>query len=262
MQGVLREQGGRAATYLDQYIVRAGLTHRLGIEGLSQSFAAGAGSSHELYRTYCIPDFATRDQGRAKTWAPDQPWNICIKRRLADVAEHRREDNPPPTRYTTVSYEGPWSASVGRCKKLSLFSTFSAFAAAPIIMSLEAGGSAAASMGPKAGIAFTLCSFGAFTTGLLHWFTSPYIHRLVYQPDRPEVQVTVLSLLARPATYTIPLSEITPPNTLRPQASFQWKGKVFYIDSDHFPDGNLLRRLTPQEPGLTDPPAGTVTEPR
>ncbi len=42
----------------------------------------------------------------------------------------------------------------------------------------------------------------------------------------------------------------------------QWKGKVFYIDSDHFPDGDLLRRLTPPEPNLTDPPAGTVTEPR
>lgn len=42
----------------------------------------------------------------------------------------------------------------------------------------------------------------------------------------------------------------------------QWKGRVFYIDSDHFPDGDLLRRLTPSEPGLSAPPPGTVTQPR
>jgi TMEM70/TMEM186/TMEM223 protein family len=67
-------------------------------------------------------------------------------------------------------------------------------------------------------------------TGLLHWFTSPYIHRLVYDPTKQDVTVTVLNLLARPVTYTIPLSEIGYPNTLRPQASFEvrsWPHPLF-----------------------------------
>jgi hypothetical protein len=57
--------------------------------------------------------------------------------------------------------------------------------------------------------------------GLLHWFTSPYIHRLEHDPGKSNITVTVLNLFARPVKYTIPLAEIAYPDTLRPQVSFQ-----------------------------------------
>ena len=55
-------------------------------------------------------------------------------------------------------------------QKLSLFSCACAFTASPIIMYM----SAATAMGAKASIAFTLCGFGAFTTGNLVFFNSQY----------------------------------------------------------------------------------------
>ena len=57
--------------------------------------------------------------------------------------------------------------------------------------------------------------------GLLHWFTSPYVRRLVYDRKSQTVEVHTWSVFARPQTTRIHLSEIRYPDTLRPQVTFQ-----------------------------------------
>ena len=60
--------------------------------------------------------------------------------------------------------------------------------------------------------------------GLLHWFTSPYVRRLVFDRSSGTVDVHTWSVFARPQEMRIHLSEIRYPNTLRPQVTFQVSG--------------------------------------
>ena len=57
--------------------------------------------------------------------------------------------------------------------------------------------------------------------GLLHWFTSPYVRRLVFDRSSGTLEINTLSVLAQPQTTRIHLSEIRYPDTLRPQVTFQ-----------------------------------------
>jgi len=63
----------------------------------------------------------------------------------------------------------------------SLLNTFASFAAAPLIISYS-------SASPIARVAVTtsVIAFAVITTGGLHWFTAPYVHRLLYN-DRTDV---------------------------------------------------------------------------
>ena len=57
--------------------------------------------------------------------------------------------------------------------------------------------------------------------GLLHWFTSPYVRRLVFDRSSGTVELHTLSVLAQPQTTRIHLSEVRYPDTLRPQVTFK-----------------------------------------
>ena len=57
--------------------------------------------------------------------------------------------------------------------------------------------------------------------GLLHWFTSPYVRRLVFDRSSGTLEINTLSIFAQPQTTRIHLSEIRYPDTLRPQVTFQ-----------------------------------------
>ncbi|EIE26861.1 hypothetical protein COCSUDRAFT_59369 [Coccomyxa subellipsoidea C-169] len=106
----------------------------------------------------------------------------------------------------------------------------------------------ATSLGAKASIAVTLCSFGIFTTGLLHWFTSPYVRQLVFDKKSNTMEIETLSVFARPQITRAHLAEISYPDTIRPQVTFAVNGKFFYLDDNTFPDKELLAALTPPEP--------------
>jgi hypothetical protein len=126
---------------------------------------------------------------------------------------------------------------------LSLFSCACAAGAAPVILALDTSMALTA----KLSIAGTLGGFGVFTTGLLHWFASPYVHRLVYNPGEDSAVVTTLSLFARPRTRRFGLGEVRAPDTVHPLSTFALSdGRYYYLDMDNFPDKELLSRLAPE----------------
>ena len=58
-------------------------------------------------------------------------------------------------------------------------------------------------------------------TGLLHWFTGPYVHRLEYHKRTQTLDIETVSFFARRVHRSVHLNELQPPDTLRPQATFQ-----------------------------------------
>lgn len=60
--------------------------------------------------------------------------------------------------------------------------------------------------------------------GLLHWFTSPYIHRMVYHRKTGMVDLESLTLLARPRRDIFHVTSVAYPQTIRPQATFTVSG--------------------------------------
>ena len=80
-------------------------------------------------------------------------------------------------------------------------------------------------------------------SALLHWFTSPYVHRLTVSPATPDlITLETRDVLARLRVETLPLSTLTPPtNTLHPQATFRGgqARRLYYVDTDYFPQTAL-----------------------
>ncbi len=138
---------------------------------------------------------------------------------------------------------------VRKVKRLSLFSCACAVAAGPIILGLDGGPS---TLTAKLSVAGTLTSFGVFTTGLLHWFTHPYIHKLVHNPKESTIDIDVLDLLGRSHTRHIQIADVAEAQSVHPLSSFAVNGQVFYLDRDHFKDKQLLEILAPSPP----PPEG------
>ncbi|DBB04170.1 hypothetical protein WJX77_004853 [Trebouxia sp. C0004] len=160
-----------------------------------------------------------------------------------DTEEADKMKYPVRTPDSVFVYSGPLALTVSRLKKLSLFSCACTFLASPIIIYM----SSASSFGAKASIAFTLCGFGLFTTGLMHWFTSPYVHRLIHNSKTGLTEVETLSILAKYKRRTFSHSEIEYPNSFRPQSTFQVHGQVYYLDADSFEDKELLAMLSPKD---------------
>lgn len=113
--------------------------------------------------------------------------------------------------------------------------------ACPLILYLDTGSSITA----KASIAATLGGFGIFTTGLLHWFTSPYVHRLEHLPKEDTIKVNSLDMLGRRKQRNIPLTEVSEAQSVHPLSSFAAGGKLYYVDADRFQDKELLARMVP-----------------
>ena len=93
----------------------------------------------------------------------------------------------------------------------------------------------------KISLSGTVVLFGCFTTALLSYFASPYVLKLSLNSD-DTFTVTTMDLLARPRTATIRLDELREPRTLRPLATFEARGRIFFIDGN-VADGALLQRM-------------------
>jgi hypothetical protein len=59
------------------------------------------------------------------------------------------------------------------------------------------------------------------TAGLLHWFVSPYVHRLRYDPGNGWIEATRLDILARPVVTHFDIGEAQYADTMRPQSTFK-----------------------------------------
>ena len=145
------------------------------------------------------------------------------------------------------TYHGPFSSAVTKVKKLSLFSCCVTLGAGPVMMVLDGG----TSMMAKLSLAGTLSSFGLATTGLLHWFTHPYVHQLRYYDEDKAIDVETLNFLAKKSMNRIPLDSIESgaEGSLHPLSTFRANGKVFYVDKEYFMDKELLALLSPEEDG-------------
>ena len=89
--------------------------------------------------------------------------------------------------------------------------------------------------------------------GLLHWFTSPYIHRLTYHRKTGMVDVESLTILARPRHDSFHVTSVEYPKTLKPQSTFQVTPHTFSADSKR-PSLQLLTIVLVSEHFCSSPP--------
>lgn len=151
---------------------------------------------------------------------------------------------PPPPPLPPVVYVGPFSSTLRAVKLLSLSTCLLSLTVGPLMtfFSIEPG----VNVFIKGTIASLMVLFSASTTVGLHWFTSPYIHKLVWIPGSKEVEVKMLSWMATNLQKTFKLSEVRHAETLRPLVTFEAEGSFYFVDKDHFPDTELLEKLSPK----------------
>lgn len=139
-----------------------------------------------------------------------------------------------------------------RAQLLSLGSLMVTTFGAPLLVFLSA--SEGVSEMAKISLSGTVVLFGLFTTGLLSYFASPYVLRLNLNND-DTATITTMDVLARPKTVTIRLDEMSEPRTLRPLATFEARGRIFFIDGN-VADAALLQRMGLQKRENEPMPSG------
>lgn len=102
-------------------------------------------------------------------------------------------------------------------QKLSLFSCACAVGAGPVILGLDSG----MGLPAKLSLTATLASFGVFTTGLLHWFVTPYVQRMEVNRATGDVTAEVLTLFGGSRQRTFNLADAQPTEGYNPLTTFQ-----------------------------------------
>ncbi|WOL01919.1 hypothetical protein Cni_G10638 [Canna indica] len=144
---------------------------------------------------------------------------------------------------TGVMYEGPISSTIKKVKLLSLSTCCLSVSLGPVITFMT---SPDMNVILKGAVASTVIFLSASTTGALHWFVSPYIHKLRWQPGSDSFDVELLSWLATPVPRTIKFADVRPPETNRPFVTFKADGNFYFVDAEHCHNKALLARLTPK----------------
>ncbi|KAH9300971.1 hypothetical protein KI387_012554, partial [Taxus chinensis] len=147
-----------------------------------------------------------------------------------------------------VVYYGPISETIRRVKLLSLSTCCLSVSLGPAVTFLT---SPAMNVILKGAVASSVIFISASTTAALHWFASPYVHKLKWQPGSDSFEVEMLSWLATYLPRTIQFSDIKPADTNRPYVTFEAKGEYYFIDADRFPNKALLAKLIPKQPART-----------
>ncbi len=151
------------------------------------------------------------------------------------------------------SYVGPFSSAVRKVKKLSLFSCCVTISSVPVMMYLDPAvlveGAAGTSMTARMSLAGSLSAFGVGTTGLLHWFVSPYVHSLTYGDGT--LRVETLDLFARSRRTELALGDVDggASDSMHPLSTFRDRrdGRVYYVDKEYFHHKELLDVLDPEK---------------
>ncbi|KAL6638290.1 hypothetical protein ACP70R_025862 [Stipagrostis hirtigluma subsp. patula] len=141
-------------------------------------------------------------------------------------------------------YEGPISSTIQKVKILSLSTCCLSVSMGPVITFMT---SPDMNVILKGGVAATVIFLSATTTAALHWFVSPYIHKLRWRPGSDSFEADMMTWLATPATRIIKFADVRPPETNRPFVTFKAQGNFYFVDADHFPNKALLARLTPKK---------------
>ncbi|KAK6933326.1 TMEM70/TMEM186/TMEM223 protein family [Dillenia turbinata] len=144
-----------------------------------------------------------------------------------------------------IVYHGPISSTIKKVKLLSLSTCCLSVSLGPVITFMT---SPEMNVILKGAVASSVMFFSATTTAALHWFVSPYIHKLRWQPGSDTFEVEMMSWLATYIPRTIKFSDIRPPETNRPFVTFKANDKFYFVDAEHCHNKALLARLTPQKP--------------
>ncbi|KAK3233072.1 hypothetical protein CYMTET_56610 [Cymbomonas tetramitiformis] len=174
----------------------------------------------------------------------DSPVISTTRKNFSAASQADQESESPvaqsePTPEPEVVYDGPLAATVQRVKVLSVASCLLTTFGAPIIITLSRP---ELSFAMQAMTASTLAMFGLCTTGLLQWFISPYV-LTVRSRDAASVEVDRLTMFARRTTDIVQLEDVRYPETYRPLASFQVKGRVYFIDERAWTDKEQFQEL-------------------
>ncbi|VVB02241.1 unnamed protein product [Arabis nemorensis] len=141
-----------------------------------------------------------------------------------------------------VVYYGPISATIKKVKLLSLSTCCLSVSLGPVITFMTSPG---LNVIMKGAVASTVIFLSASTTAALHWFVSPYVHKLRWQPGSDTFEVEMMTWLATFTPKTLKFSDIRYPDTQRPFVSFKAEGNYYFVDAEHCPNKALLARLTP-----------------
>lgn len=142
---------------------------------------------------------------------------------------------------SNIVYYGPISSTIKKVKLLSLTTCCLSVSLGPVFTFLA---SPQMDVILKGAVSSFVIFCSASTTGVLHWFVSPYVHKLRWQPGSDSFEVEMITWLATFERRTIRFADIRPPETKRPYTTFQANGKIYFVDEEHFPNKALLARLT------------------
>lgn len=145
---------------------------------------------------------------------------------------------------TGIVYQGPISSTVKKVKLLSLSTCCLSVSLGPVITFMTSTDS---NVILKGAVASTVIFLSASTTAALHWFVSPYIHKLRWQPGSDSFEVEMLTWMASHVTKTINFADIRPPETNRPFVTFKANGNFYFVDEEHCHNKALWARLNPQK---------------
>ncbi|KAF6150469.1 hypothetical protein GIB67_030270 [Kingdonia uniflora] len=145
---------------------------------------------------------------------------------------------------TGIVYCGPISSTIKKVKLLSLSTCCLSVSLGPVITFMT---SPDMNVIFKGAVASSVIFLSATTTGSLHWFVSPYIHKLRWQPGSDSFEVDMMTWLATFTTKTIKFSDIKRAETNRPFVTFMANKNFYFVDTDHCHNKALLAKLTPQK---------------
>lgn len=147
-------------------------------------------------------------------------------------------------RETEVVYHGPISSTIKKVKLLSLSTCCLSVSLGPVITFMT---SPDMNVILKGAVASSVIFMSATTTAALHWFVSPYVHKLRWKPGSDTFEVEKMTWLATYTPKTIKFADIRPPQTNRPFVTFKANGDFYFVDAEHCHNKALLARLTPQK---------------
>ncbi|XP_075513546.1 uncharacterized protein LOC142548848 [Primulina tabacum] len=160
------------------------------------------------------------------------------------IGPQNRKEEENKEMGTGVVYCGPISNTIKKVKLLSLSTCCLSVSLGPVITFMT---SPDMNVILKGAVASTVIFLSASTTAALHWFVSPYIHKLRWQPGSDSFEVEMLSWLATHLRRTIKFADIRHAETKRPFVTFKANGKFYFVDAEHCHNKALLAKLTPQK---------------
>lgn len=148
-----------------------------------------------------------------------------------------------------IVYYGPISSTIKKVKLLSLSTCCLSVSLGPVVTFMT---SPDMNVILKGAVASSVIFISASTTAALHWFVSPYVHKIRWQPGSDSFEVEMMTWLATYVRKTIKFADIRHADTNRPFVTFKANGNFYFVDSEHCHNKALLARLTPQkhEPGF------------